>query len=292
VKIKDNSPHISRIISSLNNEQEAKGMEDQPVILITGASSGIGEATARKFAKEGYRVVLAARRFDRLQNLAEQIAAAGGQALPVEADVANLEDIQRLVHAVIENFGQIDVLFNNAGFGRLDWLENLDPSRDIEAQINVNLLGVIQTTRQVLPIMLEQHKGHIVNMASAAGLIASPTYTIYAASKFAVRGFTEALRREVGVYGIHVTAIFPGGVATEFKSHTGAKRKTGITTPNRIRLSADQVADVVWKVVAHPKRTVVIPGIYRLAVGLNAVLPGLIDWVIERRFVKVERGIK
>jgi uncharacterized protein len=267
-------------------------MVDQPVILITGASSGIGEATAWKFARGGYRVVLTARRFDRLQNLADKISAEGRQALPVEADIVNLGDIQRLVQTTMENFGQIDVLFNNAGYGRLDWLENLDPIKDIEAQIHVNLLGVIQTTRQVLPSMIERRTGHIVNMASVAGLLAAPTYSIYAASKFAVRGFSEALRREVGVYGIKVSAIYPGGVETEFKSHTGAKRKTGITTPKGIRLSADQVADAVWKVVVRPKRSVVLPGIYRLAVGLDAFLPGAVDWVIERRFVKLERGIK
>jgi uncharacterized protein len=267
-------------------------MEDQPVILITGASSGIGEATAWKFATEGYRVVLAARRYDRLQDLAEKISAVGGQALPVEVDVVNIDDIRRMVDITLDKFGQIDVLFNNAGFGRLDWLENLDPVKDIQAQIQVNLLGVIQTTRQALPAMIARRKGHIVNMASAAGLVATPTYTIYAASKFAVRGFSEALRREVGVYGIHVSAIFPGGVDTEFKSHTGAKRKTGITTPKGMRLSTDQVALVVWNVVERPKRTVVLPGIYRLAVGLNALLPGVVDQIIERRFVKVERGIK
>jgi NADP-dependent 3-hydroxy acid dehydrogenase YdfG len=224
-------------------------MVDQLVILITGASSGIGEATALKFAQDGYRVVLAARRVDRLQALAAKIEAGGGQALPVETDVANMEHIQRLIRTVMENFGQIDVLFNNAGFGRLDWLENLDPIKDIEAQIQVNLLGVIQTTRQALPAMIARRKGHIVNMASAAGLLATPTYSIYAASKFAVRGFSEALRREVRIYGIHVSTIFPGGVETEFKSHTGAQRKTGITTPQGMRLSADQVAQAVWKVV-------------------------------------------
>jgi hypothetical protein len=267
-------------------------MNDQPVILVTGASSGIGEATAERFAREGYRLALAARRFDRLQVLSDRIAAVGRDAFPVEADLSRLEDIQQLVKSVEEKYGRIDVLFNCAGFGRFAWLDELDPLKDIQAQMQVNLMGMIQTTRLVLPGMIARRRGHIINMASAAGLIATPTYSIYAASKFGVRGFSEALRREVGVYQIHVSVIYPGGVDTEFKSHTGALRKTGLTTPAGLRLSASQVADWVWKTVQHPKRSVVLPGIYRLAVAVNSLLPGLVDRIIEKRFVEIERGIR
>lgn len=266
-------------------------MSDQRVILVTGASSGIGEATALRFGSAGWRVVLAARRFERLQDLAAEIQRQGGQALPVDTDIARQEDIQTLVQAALDNFGQIDVLVNSAGFGRLNWLEKLDPTNDIEAQLKVNLLGVVLLTRAVLPHMIERRSGQIINMASLAGLIATPTYTIYAASKFAVRGFSEALRREVGGFGIHVSVIYPGGVETEFKGHTGTLRKTGITTPPWLRMNADEVADAVWKLTQHPRRTVILPGVMRLPVVLNALAPGLLDWVIYRRFVRIERGV-
>ncbi len=267
-------------------------MENSPVILITGASSGIGEATARQFARLGYRVALAARRIGRLEAISAEIQAAGGQALAVATDVTKIADLERIMQATLKRFGRLDVLFNNAGFGRLDWLETLDPVEDIEAQIQVNLLGVIQATRLALPEMIAQRRGHIINMASIAGLIGTPTYSIYAASKFAIRGFSEALRREVGVYGIRVSVIYPGGVATEFKTHTRARRKTGLTTPNRLRLSSEQVAEAVWQVVQHPRRNVILPPIYRLGVLVNALSPGIVDWVIEKRFTAIERNQK
>ncbi len=264
-------------------------LSDQPVILITGASSGIGAATAQKFAREGYRVVLTARRFERLLEQVAIIEAAGGQAFPIRADLSRYDDICNMVAEAQGKYGQIDVLFNNAGFGRLKWLERLDPHQDIEAQIQVNLLGAIHTTQQLLPGMIARRKGHIVNMASAAGLVAMPTYSIYAATKFGLRGFSEALRREVGIYGIRVSVIYPGGVETEFKSHTGLKRKTGITTPPKLRLTAEKVAEEVWKLVQRPRRSVVLPGIYRLAVSFNSLLPGMMDWIVDRRFTQVER---
>ncbi len=264
-------------------------MSDSPVILITGASSGIGAATARLFAQQGYRVALAARRFERLQALADEIQAGGGQALPIAADLGLQEHAQQMVATTLEHFGQIDVLFNNAGFGRLDWLENLKPQEDIQSQVQVNLLGLAWTTQAALPHMIARRGGHIIQMASIAGLIATPTYTVYAASKFAVRGFSEALRREVGVYGIRVSTICPGGVETEFGEVAGFHRTTKITTPKPLLLSAEDVAQAVWRVVRRPRRLVVIPGIMLPAVWMNALFPGLLDWAIERLFVRRER---
>ena len=144
-------------------------------MLITGASSGIGAATARLFAQKGYYVVMAARRLERLEALAQEIKAAGGQALAVAADMQKPEDIGALVRTALDAYGQIDVLFNNAGFGRLNWLDNLQPQSDIEAQIDVNILGVIQLTRAVLPHMIARRQGQIINMASVAGFVATPT---------------------------------------------------------------------------------------------------------------------
>jgi short-subunit dehydrogenase len=265
-------------------------MSTSPVIIITGASSGIGEATARFFAREGYRVVLAARRRDRLQALAEDIQAHGGEALPISTDLHGLEDIQRLVKTTIESCGQIDILFNNAGFGRLDWLEKLDPQDDLQALIQVNVLGVIWMSQAVLPHMIERRSGHIINMSSVAGLVSPPTYSAYSASKFAVRGFTEALRREVGIFGINVSGIYPGGVATEFDQHAQIHRKTEITTPRWLLLSADDVARSVLYLARHPQRMLIIPWPLKLAVWFNGLFPSLVDWAVEKMFVQEERS--
>jgi NADP-dependent 3-hydroxy acid dehydrogenase YdfG len=262
------------------------------VVVVTGASSGIGEATARVFGRAGARVVLAARRLPRLEALAAEIEAlgSGAQALPVAADLSRLGDIQNLVAQAQMRFGRIDVLFNNAGFGRLDWLEKLDPVQDIEAQVDVNLLGVIQTTRQVLPLMIAQRAGHIINMASMAGLAGTPTYTIYAATKFAVRGFSEALRREVAPWGIRVSVIYPGGVATEFGVHARIQRKTRATTPAALRLTADDVARSVLALARRPRAGLVIPWPFRLSAWLNQLLPGLVDWATVRGYTLPERA--
>ncbi len=264
-------------------------MSEGPVILVTGASSGIGASTARIFGQRGYRVVLAARRLDRLQALAQEIQAGGGLALPVAADLTQAEDIQNLVQTTLAQYGQIDILLNNAGFGRLNWLDDLDPHKDIAAQVQINILAVIWMAQAVLPHMIERRSGHIINMGSMASWVASPTYTIYAASKFALRGFSEALRREVGIYNVKVSVIYPGGVATEFAEHIGYKRKTGITTPKGLRLSAEQVAEAVWKVAQRPRRGLMLPGVMRLSAWANYFLPGFVDRMMENRFTKPER---
>jgi short-subunit dehydrogenase len=261
------------------------------VVIVTGASSGIGEAAAREFGRRGASVVLAARRVDRLEAVATDIEkmGTGAVALPVAADLSKLADIENLVETARARFGRIDVLFNNAGFGRLNWLEKLDPVKDIAAQFEVNVLGVVQTTRQVLPVMIAQKGGHIINMASMAGLVGTPTYTIYAASKFAVRGFSEALRREVAPWGIKVSVVFPGGVTTDFASHAGIERKTTATTPAWMRLSADDVARAVAGLVDRPRAELVISWPFRFSVMLNKLLPGLVDWTTITRFTVPER---
>jgi short-subunit dehydrogenase len=260
------------------------------VVVVTGASSGIGEATALEFGRQGARVVLAARRLDRLEAAAEAIRTAGGEALPVAADLSRGEDIRGLVQRARDHFGRIDVLFNNAGFGRIGWLENLDPEKDIAAQFEVNVLGVVQTTRQVLPVMLEQRSGHIINMASMAALVGTPTYTIYAACKYAVRGFSEALRREVAPWGIKVSVVYPGGVATDFGSHAGIKRKTNITTPKWLVLTPQDVGRAVAGLVRRPRANLVFPWPFRFSAWLNFLLPWAVDVSTVRGFTIPERS--
>jgi short-subunit dehydrogenase len=266
-------------------------MAVKPVIVVTGASSGIGEATARIFAQQGYRVVLAARRLERLNALKKEIVAMGGQAISVKTDVSSSKSIQALIAKTLKTYKRIDILFNNAGFGRTKWLEDLDPDEDVASQIQVNLTGVIQCAQAVLPHMIRRRGGHIINMSSLAGFVGTPTYSIYAATKFGVRGFSDALRREVGVYGIKVSVIYPGGVATEFGQHTGAKRKTGISTPKSLQLTPQDVAAAVWSAAQRPRRAIILPAISRLYVLFAAAFPWLNDWIIERTFTRPERGL-
>jgi short-subunit dehydrogenase len=263
------------------------------VVIVTGASSGIGEATARQFGREGAKVVLTARRLDRLEALAQEIQGMriGAETLVVQADLSHLEEIESLIAQTLNRFGRIDVLVNNAGFGRLDWLEKLDPKKDIEAQFDVNVLGVVQTTRQVLPVMIKQRAGHIINMCSIAGLIATPTYTIYAACKHAVHGFSEALRREVKPWGIDVSLIYPGGVTTtEFGQHAGFKRKTQTATPKFLLLSAEDVGRAVVQLVRRPRAMWLIPWMWIFPVLLNKLFPSTVDYSSIHKFTVPERA--
>ena len=251
------------------------------VVLITGASSGFGEDAARLFAREGCKVVLAARRLDRLQNLVEEIQMESGEAVAIPVDVTNRTDIDNMVQSALDLYGRIDIVFNNAGFGRLNWLENLTPDREIETQVQVNLLGVIQITRAVLPHMLARRQGQIINMSSVAGLIASPLYTIYSATKFGVRAFTDALRREVAPFGIKVTGIYPGPARTEFGQHTGnSDMRRVVSRIASWRMSSEYVARRVVGLAKHPRRSLVIPWWYSLVVGFDTLFPFLVDWIL------------
>ena len=260
------------------------------VVIVTGASSGIGEATAREFGRAGAKVVLAARRADRLEALAQEIQAMGTEALPVPTDLSRLEHIQALIDRTLEEFGRIDVLVNNAGIGRLGWLEELDPVEDIEAQFDINVLGLVHTTRQVLPVMMEQRSGHIINMGSMAGLIATPSYAIYAASKHAVHGFSEALRREVKPWGIDVSILYPGGVKTEFGKDAGFERKTKATTPGFLLLTAEEVGRAIVGLARRPRPMLIIPWLWRLPALLNMLFPSIVDYTTIHRFTVPERA--
>jgi uncharacterized protein len=258
------------------------------VVLITGASSGFGADAARLFAREGCTVVLAARRMDRLTTLAEQIRAEGGQAFAIALDVTEQSQIDDTVQTVLDTFGRIDILFNNAGFGRLDWLEALEPAVDIDTQIDVNLRGLIQVTRAVLPSMQARRSGHIINNSSVAGLIAAPLYSIYAATKYGVRGFTDALRREVAPFGIQVSGLYPGPAATEFGQHSGSDNaiKKNLKTPGRIYMTSAYVARRTVDLAKHPRRTLIIPWWFRPVIGFDMLFPGLVDWFLKVAFVK------
>ena len=257
------------------------------VVFITGASSGFGEDAARLFAKEGATVVLAARRMDRLTSIAEEIRTAGGQAFAVPLDLTEPSQIEEAVQTVLDHFGHVEILFNNAGFGRLDWLENLDPLGDIQAQIAVNLTGLIQVTRLVLPSMYKRRTGTIINMSSVAGMIAAPLYSIYAATKFGVRGFTDALRREAAPFGVKVCGIYPGPAVTEFGKRAGDNvAKRSIKAPKFIYMTSEYVARRTVDLAYHPRRTVIIPWWFVPVLWFDTTFPGLVDWFLKVAFVK------
>jgi len=258
------------------------------VVLITGASSGFGSDAARQFAREGCIVVLASRRIERLTALAEQIRVEGGQAFAVCLDVSEQSQIDKTIQIVLDKFGRIDILFNNAGYGRLDWLEMLAPATDIDMQINVNLRGLIQVTRAVLPSMLARRAGAIINMSSVAGLIAAPMYSVYAASKYGVRGFTDSLRREVSPFGIQVSGIYPGPAATEFGQQPGKDNsiKKTLKVPGWIYMTSVYVARRTVGLAKHPRRALIIPWWFQPLITFDSLFPGLVDWFLKVAFVK------
>ncbi len=260
------------------------------VAVITGASSGIGAATARRLANAGLRVVLAARRIDRLNDLRDEIIANGGLALAIQTDVSDRQSIDQLIDRVMSEHGQIDVLINNAGFARLGWLEELDPE-SIRTQFAVNVLGTIETTQAVLPIMLQQRRGHIINVASLASKIATPTYSIYASTKFAIDGFSQALRREVRPWGIQVSILYPGTAETEFAEVAAIRRKTRVHMPRRFVLSADDMARKILSMLKRPRSSATLPLIMYGAQFFNHHTPWLVDW-LTARWVQIERSDK
>jgi NADP-dependent 3-hydroxy acid dehydrogenase YdfG len=187
--------------------------------VITGASSGIGAATARRLAAEGAAVVLAARRADRLRDLRAAIEADGGRARVVATDVTDRAAVGRLVEQAHDAFGRVDILVNNAGIMPLSFMKHLHED-EWERMVDVNLKGVLYGVAAVLPGMMAQRRGHIVNVSSVAGRRVFPGGAVYAATKHAVRALSEGLRRELApVFNIRVTDVQPGVVATEL---TGA----------------------------------------------------------------------
>jgi short-subunit dehydrogenase len=251
------------------------------VVLITGASSGFGEDAARLFAKEGCKVVLAARRLERLQALAGEIQSQGGEAIAMPVDVNQAAEIKVMVQTVMDLYGQVDILFNNAGFGAMDWFENLQTQRHIETLIRVNLTGTMLVTRAVLPGMLKRRAGHIINMSSVAGLIATPMLTTYSASKYGVRAFTDALRREVAPYGLKVSGIYPGPAGTEFGSHLSSHpTREKINSLLDLRMTSEYVARRVVDLAKHPRRSLVIPWWFRLVTTFDTLFPVVVDWVL------------
>lgn len=188
------------------------------VVVITGASSGMGEATARGLAEKGATVVLGARRADRLERVVADITKAGGKATAVTTDVTKLEDVRALVDTAVETYGRVDVLFNNAGLMPLSPLASLRID-EWDQMVDVNVKGTLYGIAAALPHMKRQKAGHIINVSSVYGHKVVATGAVYCATKHAVRAISEGLRQEVTDDNIRITTISPGAVKTELTSH-------------------------------------------------------------------------
>lgn len=225
------------------------------VALVTGASSGIGEATALALAVAGAEVVVVARRADRLKALTERIGKAGGKAHAIEADVARPDGAQGLINDVLARGKRLDIIVNNAGVMLLSPVSEAR-SEDWRQMIEVNLVALMELTRAALP-HLKESKGHIVNVSSVAGRVANPGAAGYAATKFGVVAFSEALRREIYADKVRVTVIEPGMVETELGDHItnpGMKANLEQRRATMEPLQSEDVAAAVLYAVTQPPR--------------------------------------
>ena len=229
---------------------------DGDVALVTGASSGIGRAIAKRLADAGASVAIAARRTDRLESLAEDIEADGGTALPVTADVTETDDVERMLETTRAELGGLDVLVNNAGVMLLAPVVSADLA-DLEQMLEVNLQGLMAATRLALPEMLEQDSGHIVNISSVAGRRVSETSAGYSATKFGVNAFSEGLRKETADSGVRVTVVEPGAVDTELGSHVpdeAVRERLAEMFEEMTVLQPEDIAAAVHYAVTQPPR--------------------------------------
>jgi NADP-dependent 3-hydroxy acid dehydrogenase YdfG len=231
----------------------SKPLENR-IALITGASSGIGEATAIALAEQGAKIAIAARRRDRLDALAKVLKPLGAEPLILEADLLDEHAAQRIVADTEAHFGQVDILVNNAGVMYLEPVATADLGR-WRQMLELNVLSLIASSQAVLAGMRKRRDGHIVNISSTAGRVANPNAAAYSATKFGVVGFSEALRREVYADRVRVSVIEPGLVATELRDHIGDKdvQKTINTWAESLRqLQPQDVADAIVFCVTRP----------------------------------------
>lgn len=224
------------------------------VVVITGASSGLGEATARLLSSQGAIVVLGARRLDRLQSLVTELNSGGGKAVAVATDVADRTQVKKLVDTAVEQFRRVDVMINNAGLMPQAPLERLKID-EWDQMIDVNIKGVLYGIAAALPHMIRQKAGHIINVASMAGLKVGPGWVVYAATKHAVRALSEGLRMEVKPHNLRTTVISPGAVATELpKSVREPDIAAGIQDfYNAVAIPADSFARTVAFAISQPE---------------------------------------
>jgi short-subunit dehydrogenase len=250
-------------------------------ILITGASQGIGKALTEAAARRGAKVLAAARSEGLLRELAEKVRAEGGTVETVQADVTNRDDRQRLVEAAVRCFGGLDVLVNNAGIGATGHFADVSPER-LRKIMEVNFFGLTETTRALLPLLRQGNRPAIVNISSIAGKRGIPARSEYSASKFAVQGFSEALRAEVAKDGIDVLVICPGLTQTNF-SQNMLEQKALVQLDHLRGMTAEQVAAATLRAIERGRHEVCLTFQGKLIVFVSRFFPRLADRIAARR---------
>lgn len=252
----------------LKDAQLSRVLHDS-VVIVTGASSGIGAATARELARHGANVILAARRAEELAKQVQFITDRGYKATAIPTDITDETQIIRLVKQTLEQFSRVDVLVNSAGVGRMKAFSG-EPVEYINKVIDVNLRGAMLMTHHILPGMLERHHGAIISIASVAGHVA--LNPLYSATKFGLRGFSLSLRRDLLRSGISVSLVSPGYIKTDMN------KRARLPMPG-----PDLVAKTIVKLVIKPRREVIVPAFYKPLVSIANSFPWLVDLVISRR---------
>jgi short-subunit dehydrogenase len=251
------------------------------VVAITGASSGIGRATALRLARDGAAVVMCARRADRLDTVAAEIVAAGGQALPMVADVTSAADMDALVARGIERFGRLDVMMCNAGFGVAGAIDEVPPGQ-MQRLLDINYTGTYHATRAALAVFRRQQSGHIIIVSSIVGKRGVPYMGAYAATKFAQVGLAECLRAELVGTGIHVSVVFPVSTETEFFDVMSNETGVPVTRALGPRQSVETVAKAIARAIDRPVAEIYPHAFSRGLVIINALAPGLCDRIVQR----------
>jgi short-subunit dehydrogenase len=263
---------------SLSREEP---VSDQ-VIIVTGASSGIGAAAARRLARDGARLALVARRADRLREVGSEVERLGAEALLVPADVTQGPDVRHMVEATLARWGRVDVLVNNAGISFDEPITGLEAEK-LRQEVNVNLIAPIECSQAVLPVMLRQRSGHIINVASIEALIATPGSSVYCATKFGLLGYSDSIRRRLRGTGVHVSTFCPGYVVSELnprlKAHVEGRADA---PPIRGLMPAEHAGDAIAGLIRRPRRLVVIPESWRPLVLAGVLFPWLADALVTR----------
>jgi short-subunit dehydrogenase len=253
---------------------------DRRTAVITGASSGIGEACARAFASEGLHVVLGARREAQLAQVADQIVAAGGAATAVPCDVTDAAQVERLVTAALDATGRLDVMVCNAGLGYNGRLDETDADR-MRRLMEVNFFGTFHAARAAVAHFRQAGRGHLFIVSSIVGRKGVPRMAAYAATKFAQVGLGESVRAELAGTGVHVTLVYPISTETEFRR--AMVREWGLDVSGAgPRQSPEHVAATMVRALRHPRADVYPMRLSRLVPAASALLPGLADWVATR----------